>query len=193
MAPISRCPHHRAAACTDATVHPLRGHHIANCYMSGSVRSPGRRSRAVQSGCPSLALNAPTTWGLGRRRFAFTCQGGRHPIAACIPPPRQHRESKGIEPRSMSRLSLAFASGHVCLFGQITQKREKCWRLPNKKSHGRQEFESGRRRSCSLRRTNNGAHRQSPAQEHGWFRHDQVRLEILSAKRRGIEARKYKC
>src|SRR5882672_12066241 len=116
MAPISRCPHHRAAACTDATVHPLRGHHIANCYMSGSVRSPGRRSRAVQSGCPSLALNAPTTWGLGRRRFAFTCQGGRYPIAACIPPPdntvNQRESSLARFPiyRSPSRLGASASS-----------------------------------------------------------------------------------
>src|SRR5258707_11642042 len=130
--------------------------------------------------------------GLGHRRFAFTCQGGRHPIAACIPPPDNtvnQRESS----LALSRLSFAFASGRVCLFGKITQKREKCWRLPNKKSHGRQEFESAHCRARSFGRTDNGAHRQSPAKEHGWFGHDQVRLEILSAKWRGIEVRKYKC
>src|SRR2546429_8914105 len=92
-----------------------------------------------------------------------------------------------------SHLSFAFASGRVCLFGQITQKREKCWRLPNKKAHGRQEIECASRRACSVGRTNNGARRQTLAQEYGWFRHDQVRLEILSAKRRGIEVRKYEC
>ena len=129
---------------------------------------------------------------LHHRRVAFTCEGGRHAIAACIPPP-DNPESKGIARRSLSRLSFAFASGRVCLFGQFTQKREKCWRLPNKKSHGHQEFESGRRRSCSLCRTNNGALRLSPAQEHGWFRHVQVRLEVLSAKWSGIEVRKYEC
>src|SRR6267142_2481507 len=131
--------------------------------------------------------------GAGPEAVCFYLPGRKASNWGMHSTPRQHRESKGIERRSMSRLSLAFASGHVCLFGQITQKREKCWRLPNKKSHGRQEFESGRRRSCSRCRTNNGAHRQSPAQEHGWFRHDQVRLEILSAKWSGIEVRKYEC
>src|SRR5438552_1285647 len=136
-----------------------------------------------------------TNWNnlrLDHRRFAFTCQGGRHPIAGCVPP-RQHRESKEIEPPSLSRLSFAFASGRVCLFGQITQKREECWLLPDKKPHGRQGIECASRRACSVGRTNNRALRQTLAQEYGWFRHDQVRLEILSAKRRGIEVRKYQC
>jgi len=108
-------------------------------------------------------------------------------------PPDKHRESKGIEPRSFPHLSFAFASGRVCLFGQITEKREKCWRLPNKKAHGRQEFESGRRRACSIGRANNGARRQTLCSRIWLVRHDQVRLEILSAKWRGIEVRKYEC
>src|SRR5258707_1054125 len=76
--------------------------------------------------------------------------------------------------------------------GKLGAARSIAFRVYSK-PQGRQEFKSGRRRCCGLRRTNNGAHRQSPAQEHGWFRHDQVRLEILSAKWRGIEVRKYEC
>jgi hypothetical protein len=34
---MPHCPHHRAVACTDATVHPPHGHHSTTCYKSCSV------------------------------------------------------------------------------------------------------------------------------------------------------------
>jgi len=53
--------------------------------------------------------------------------------------PRQHRESKGIE-LARFPIIVRLRVWRVCLFGQITEKREKCWRLPNKKAHCRQNL-----------------------------------------------------
>src|ERR1700720_2212280 len=59
MIPMPRRPHHLAAACTDATAHPRRGHHRTTSYTSRSVRSPGRSRPHRQVRRPGTTAPSP--------------------------------------------------------------------------------------------------------------------------------------
>jgi hypothetical protein len=59
MVPMPRRPHHLAAACTDATAHPRRGHHKTTSYTSRSVRSPGRSRPHRQVRRPGTTAPSP--------------------------------------------------------------------------------------------------------------------------------------
>jgi hypothetical protein len=91
MAPIPGRPHHHAAACTDATAHPRRGHHRTTSYTSCSVRSPGRCRPH------SLARRLDTTAPGPRSRLPFL------PHASCRHSTRVGRACRKIEGTSPVR------------------------------------------------------------------------------------------
>jgi len=67
MAPM----HHRAAACTDATGHPRRGHHRTSSYTSCNARSPDRCR-------PHSRVRRPDTTSLGPRSRLPCLPSTRH-------------------------------------------------------------------------------------------------------------------
>ena len=73
MASMPHCPHHRAVACTNATVHPPHGHHRTTCCKSCSVYD--HREGASRIGRWFLLL-VPSIWDpAGRlRRLLFRCR-----------------------------------------------------------------------------------------------------------------------
>ena len=95
--------------------------------------------------------------------------------------------------RSAEPLILATdtALGVVRILCQIPHEFKEHWRLADKEAHGGQELERAHGSSLCFGRANHRAYRQASAEERAWLRHDQIGLEILPAKRGGIEIRKY--
>jgi hypothetical protein len=89
MAPMPPRPHHPAAACTDATAHPRRGHHRTTSHTLCSVRSPGRCR-------PRSQVRSPDTTAQGPRSRFPVLRPTRH--TSCCHSTRVGRLSGKVKP-----------------------------------------------------------------------------------------------
>src|ERR1022692_2492321 len=74
---------------------------------------------------------------------------------------------------------------------QFAHELKKSRRLANEQPHSRQESQRVRGGALRLGRANDRTYREACAQEWTWLGHDQVGSEVLPAKGRGVEVRKY--
>src|SRR5665213_571895 len=74
----------------------------------------------------------------------------------------------------------------VSVLCKIFHKIEERLRLPDEEPHVCEECQRAHRGPVRFCRADDGTYWEASAKEWAWFRHDQIRLEILSAKRRGI-------
>src|SRR5262249_50399390 len=85
---------------------------------------------------------------------------------------------------------IALAFRRVGRLSEVIQRLEKLRTLTDEKAHCGQEVNHIHGNSIGFSRTNNRTYRERCAEEVTRLRHDQVRLEVLSAKRWTIEIRK---
>src|SRR5260221_12818051 len=87
--------------------------------------------------------------------------------------------------------SLTPLSGRICCLCQALQDCKELRRLADEQPVGRQGTQSAHGSPLGRGRANDRNDRERAAEEDGGLGHDQVGLEVLSAKRRGIEVRKH--
>src|SRR6266581_4658679 len=95
-----------------------------------------------------------------------------------------------MAPMRLSTTRLQLAASFICVFGKVVHESEECRRLADEESHIRQELDHALGDVLCFGRANDGTRRQLSTNERARFRHNQVGLKILAAKRRGIQVRK---